>query len=203
MYQPLITFCPHPAIFTQVLRIFVNIMTRRNFITLHIGILLFVLALTSCGSKKQRVALPSDFKGPKELSRLYGVRLTPNDNIFLYNEGAKWLGVPHRMGGLTKRGVDCSGFVAIVYREVYGKQLARSSADMLKHNCKKVSRANLKEGDLVFFRTGKGRKKVPSHVGIYLKNGKFIHTSTSSGVIVSSLSEPYYVRSWLTGGRVK
>lgn len=62
--------------------IFVNIMTRRNFIILYIGILLFFLALTSCGSKKQCVVLPSDFKGPKELSRLYGVRLTPNDNIF-------------------------------------------------------------------------------------------------------------------------
>ena len=57
-------------------------MTRRNFIILYIGILLFFLALTSCGSKKQCVVLPSDFKGPKELSRLYGVRLTPNDNIF-------------------------------------------------------------------------------------------------------------------------
>lgn len=52
---------------------------------------LFILALTSCGSKK-RVALPADFKGPKELSRLYGVRITAEDNIFLYNEGAKWLG---------------------------------------------------------------------------------------------------------------
>lgn len=178
-------------------------MIHKKYNLFFFWILLFVLALTSCGSKKRRVALPADFKGPKELSRLYGVRLTPDDNIFLYNEGAKWLGVPHRLGGLTKKGVDCSGFVAIVFREVYGKQLARSSADMLKHNCKKVSRANLKEGDLVFFRTGKGRKKVPNHVGIYLKNGKFIHTSTSSGVIVSSLSEPYYVRSWLTGGRVK
>ena len=166
-------------------------MIHKKYNLFFFWILLFVLTLTSCGSKKQRVALPADFKGPKELSRLYGVRLTPDDNIFLYNEGAKWLGVPHRMGGLTKKGVDCSGFVAIVFREVYGKQLARSSADMLK------------EGDLVFFRTGKGRKKVPNHVGIYLKNGKFIHTSTSSGVIVSSLSEPYYVRSWLTGGRVK
>lgn len=178
-------------------------MTRKKYILSSLWLLLFILALTSCGSKKQRVALPADFKGPKELSRLYGVRITPNDNIFLYNEGAKWLGVPHRMGGATKRGVDCSGFVAIVFREVYGKQLARSSADMLKHNCKKVSRANLKEGDLVFFRTGRGKKKVPNHVGIYLKNGKFIHTSTSSGVMVSSLSEPYYVRTWLTGGRVK
>ena len=107
-------------------------------------------------------------------------------------------------GGSTKRGVDCSGFVSIVYREVYGKQLARSSADMLKYNCKKVSRAKLQEGDLVFFKTGRGGKRgVPNHVGIYLKNGRFIHTSTSSGVMVSSLSEPYYTRTWLTGGRVK
>lgn len=162
------------------------------------------VALTSCGSKKpQHVALPADFKGPKELERLYGVRISPEDNIFLYNEGARWLGVRHRLGGSTKRGVDCSGFVAIVYREVYGKQLSRSSADMLKHDCKKVSRAKLQEGDLVFFRTGGGRRKVPNHVGIYLKNGKFIHTSTSSGVMVSSLSEPYFQRSWITGGRVK
>ena len=82
--------------------------------------------------------------------------------------------------------------------------LARSSADMLKYNCKKVSRAKLQEGDLVFFKTGRGGKRgVPNHVGIYLKNGRFIHTSTSSGVMVSSLSEPYYTRTWLTGGRVK
>lgn len=177
-------------------------MTRKNYFSL--GLLSFIfIVLTGCGSKKQQVALPSDFKGPKELSRLYGVKITPDDNIFLYNEGAKWLGVRHRLGGSTKKGVDCSGFVAIVYREIYGKQLARSSSDMLKYNCKKVSRAKLQEGDLVFFRTGSGKKKIPNHVGIYLKNGKFIHTSTSNGVRVSSLSEPYYVRTWLTGGRVK
>ena len=178
-------------------------MTRRNFFFSYTSILFLLLLLTtSCGSRK-RVALPADFKGPKELSRLYGVRITPDDNIFLYNEGAKWLGTPHRMGGSTKRGVDCSGFVAIVFREVYGKQLSRSSADMLKYNCKKVGRSKLQEGDLVFFRTGGGSKKTPNHVGIYLKNGKFIHTSTSNGVMVSSLSEPYYTRSWITGGRVK
>lgn len=168
-------------------------------------LLFLTLSLGSCGSRKTgTVALPADFKGPKELARLYGVRITEYDNIFLYNEGARWLGVPHKLGGGTKRGVDCSGFVAIVYREVYGKQLSRSSADMLKHDCRKVSRDKLKEGDLVFFKTTRGGKKsVPSHVGIYLKNGRFIHTSTSGGVMVSSLSEPYYTRTWLTGGRVK
>lgn len=176
---------------------------KANVFSLWIILILF--GLTSCGSKKlQKVALPADFKGPKELARLYGTRITPDDNIFLYNEGARWLGVPHRLGGSTKRGVDCSGFVVLVYREVYGRQLSRSSADMLKHDCRKVSRGKLKEGDLVFFRTGGGGKRgVPNHVGIYLKNGRFIHTSTSGGVMVSSLSEPYYTRTWLTGGRVK
>ena len=107
-------------------------------------LLCLALSLGSCGSRKAgTVALPADFKGPKELARLYGVRITENDNIFLYNEGARWLGVPHKLGGSTKRGVDCSGFVAIVYREVYGKQLSRSSADMLKRDCRKVSRGKL------------------------------------------------------------
>jgi len=167
-----------------------------------ISILFCLLLFSSCKSK-QRVILPADFKGPKELSRLYGVRLTPDNNIYLYNAGAKWLGVPYRYGGSTRKGVDCSAFTAIIYREVYGKQLSRSSADILKHNCKKVGRSRLEEGDLVFFRTDGKRSKSPTHVGIYLKNGRFIHASTSRGVIVSSLSEPYYTRTWITGGRVK
>jgi len=121
----------------------------------------------------------------------------------LYNAGAQWLGVPHHMGGTTKRGIDCSGFVVLLYREVYGIKLARSSSDILKRNCRKVSRGQLKEGDLVFFQTGQGNRRTPNHVGIYLKNGRFIHVSTSLGVTVSQLDEPYYMRTWITGGRAK
>ncbi|MEG1545458.1 MAG: NlpC/P60 family protein [Tannerellaceae bacterium] len=179
-------------------------MTQKIIRPLYFFAFLMLLAvmLASCGNKK-RVSLPADFKGPKELSRLYGVRIMPDDNIYLYNAGARWLGTPHRMGGSTRRGVDCSGFVAILYREVYGRQLSRSSADMLKHDCRKVKRGKLEEGDLVFFHTGSGRRKTPNHVGVYLKNGRFIHTSTSRGVMVSSLSEPYFERTWISGGRVK
>lgn len=178
---------------------------RNQSLYLSLGLFVWLICLTACRSTRQeQIALPADFKGPNELARLYGVRITPEDNIFLYNEGARWLGVPHKLGGSTKLGVDCSGFVAIVFREIYGKQLARSSADMLRHDCKKVGRSKLREGDLVFFKTRRGGKRgVPDHVGIYLKNGRFIHTSTSRGVMVSSLSDPYYTRTWLTGGRVK
>ncbi|MDR2341562.1 MAG: C40 family peptidase, partial [Campylobacteraceae bacterium] len=59
------------------------------------------------------------------------------------------------------------------------------------------------EGNLVFFRTDNGDKKTPNHIGIYLKEDKFVHASTSKGVIVSSLDEPYYKKAWISGGRVK
>lgn len=66
----------------------------------------------------------------------------------------------------------------------------------------KISKRQLQEGDLVFFHNGR-RKRVANHVGIYLKDGKFVHASTSSGVIVSRLEEPYYRKCWMQGGRVK
>lgn len=171
--------------------------------SLYISLVLLLILFFSCRSKQEAVLLPHDFKGPKELSRLYGVRITPDDNIYLYNAGAHWLGVRHRLGGMNKNGVDCSGFVHIIYKEIYGVKLARTAADMLKRNCKKTSRGKLQEGDLVFFQTGRGKKKKPNHVGIYLKNGRFIHVSTSRGVMVSRLDEPYYMRTWVCGGRVK
>jgi len=99
------------------------------------------------------------------------------------------------------RGTDCSGFVGAVYRTVYNKNLARNSADMLRLNCRSISRQNLREGDLVFFATGLTRRV--SHVGIYLKDGKFAHASSSKGVIISNLSETYYQRRWVSGGSVR
>ena len=105
----------------------------KRFMAGYLIWVLGLLLLTSCGSRKmETVSLPADFKGPKELGRIYGVKITEYDNIFLYNEGARWMGVPHRLGGQTKKGIDCSGFVTIVYREVYHKRLSRSSAEMLK-----------------------------------------------------------------------
>lgn len=175
-------------------------MNRRNkYATFLFGILLLSV-FSSCKTRQQYLpGTPS----PRELSARLGVRVTESDYRYLYTEAADWLGTPHRIGGNTKRGIDCSGFVSLIYKKVYGKQIRRSSADILKFNCRKISRTDLREGDLVFFYTGKGKKKTPNHVGIYLKNGKFVHASTSRGVTVSSLSEPYYLRTWLTGGRVK
>ncbi len=122
-----------------------------------------------------------------------------NDNHQLYLEAAKWIGVPHSRGK-NKQGIDCSGLTCALFNKVYRIKLERSSDGQLKKNCYKIGKQNLKEGDLVFFH-GKSSKRKASHVGTYLKNNKFIHTSTSRGVIVSDLNEYYWKTHWLTGGR--
>lgn len=98
-----------------------------------------------------------------------------------------WVGTPYKAGGYSKNGVDCSGFVSNVYKDVYNIQLPRRSADM-QQKVKILSSVNkMKEGDLVFF--GKGKV---NHVGIFIMGDKFIHASSSKGVIVSSLEEKYW-----------
>lgn len=121
-------------------------------------------------------------------------------NPHLQLEIAKWYGVPYKFGGQSMQGVDCSGFVQSVYREVYQTELPRTSASMAQQiSAKKISL--LKEGDLVFFSFGKSSKV--NHVGIYLRDGKFVHSSTSKGVIISDLSESYYAKNLVKSGVVK
>ncbi len=136
------------------------------------------------------------------LSRRLGISIGKHDkeNLELFTVAEKWLGVPYRYGGNTKKGCDCSGFVSQVYKAVYGKSLERNSAAIRDKNCSQIRRSQLRTGDLVFFKTGSSRKI--NHVGIYLKDNKFIHASSSKGVIVSSLEEKYYIRTYVCSGRV-
>jgi len=163
-------------------------------------ITIFLFLCTSCHTRRYATYTPAT-NSTIALSTNYGIRLTPRDNHTLYNTVAQWLGTPYRSGQNTMRGTDCSGFAGNIYRTVYKKNLARSTADILRLNCSRISRQNLREGDLVFFATGITKKA--SHVGIYLKDDKFAHASTSKGVIISNLNETYYRKRWLTGGRVR
>lgn len=131
-----------------------------------------------------------------------GLRITKNDNQKLYLEAASWLGVPYKYGGTSRSGVDCSGFTHLMYKTVYGKTLSRQSSAILQNDCKKINKKDLREGDLVFFRTDGKKSSIPNHVGIYLKEQKFIHASSSKGVVISALDNSYYERNWLAAGRV-
>jgi cell wall-associated NlpC family hydrolase len=127
-----------------------------------------------------------------------GIEREEGDNEALYDAIQSWIGTPYRYGGTTKAGIDCSGFVGNIYQEVYNKKLQRVANDM-QQDCTLISRSELKEGDLVFFTNSKGRV---SHVGIYLKNDIFAHSSTSRGVIISRLGDSYWSKHFYKGGRV-
>lgn len=121
-------------------------------------------------------------------------------NYRLYNMIEDWYGVPYRSGGNDMSGIDCSGWVKQVYTRVYNREVPRTAAtqyDISKHK-RKVKK--LSEGDLVFFNV-KGDKL--AHVGIYLKNRYFVHASSSKGIMVSNLDEPYWKHAYHRGGKMK
>ncbi len=120
------------------------------------------------------------------------------DDQALLEHVDEWYGTRYRLGGTTKTGVDCSAFVQAVFLATYGINLPRTAREQYKFT-ERISRTELKEGDLLFFNTRGG----VSHVGIYLRNNKFIHASTSRGVAVSDLFESYYLQRFIGAGRIE
>ena len=101
----------------------------------------------------------------------------------------EWLGAKYVYGAASKTQTDCSGFVMQVYKGYYNIALDHNAARMFKDpRGASVSRGNLREGDLLFF----GSFWNISHVGIYLSGDRFIHASSSRGVVISNLNEKYY-----------
>lgn len=111
-----------------------------------------------------------------------------------------WWGVPHRLGGNTSKGVDCSGFVVQFYNQLYGKKVARTTQGLYA-DARAVPLRKLKTGDLVFFELSSTNKI--THVGIYLQNGRFAHASTSKGVRIDDIDDVYYSQKKKHGGRLE
>ncbi|WP_430614232.1 C40 family peptidase [Flavobacterium sp. JP2137] len=120
----------------------------------------------------------------------------------LLNVAEDFKGVRYRFGGTSRDGMDCSGFVSTAFN-AFDIALPRSSRDMASIG-QKINSSEAQKGDLIFFKTGK--KSRISHVGIIVEvkgeDIKFIHSSTSKGVIVSSLNEAYYNRTFAQINRV-
>ena len=105
-----------------------------------------------------------------------------------YNE---WRGVPYRNGGQSRKGLDCSAFVQLTYRQRFGVKVPRTTEHLSSYG-RQVTKS-LRPGDLVFFKTGWG----DSHVGMYLDKRRFLHVSTIKGVAISKITDPYwYERYW-------
>jgi len=123
------------------------------------------------------------------------------DNL-LVSEMLRHLGVQYKRGGSSESGVDCSGYVRLVYQNVCGLTLPHHSESLyLSSDLQEVPSDELKTGDLLFFTTSLKSRRI-SHVGIYLSKGRFVHAASRKGVIVSSLEENYYSERFAGARRV-
>lgn len=118
-------------------------------------------------------------------------------NESLYKFIDYWYGTHYRMGGTTKKGIDCSAFSGTLLSSIYSFDVPRTAREQYRI-CEHLDKQDLMTGDLVFFNTRGG----VSHVGVYLTNNHFIHSSSSKGVTISSLDDNYYSRKFIGGGRI-
>ncbi len=181
-----------------------------------LSVLFFISFLVGCaGSPKTRliektplktVTLKNTIFEKKKVSNILSCSIIPltkeersikHSMALLEQFFEEWKSVKHRMGGLSKRGVDCSGFVQLTLKKQFNTKIPRTTRSQVRRG-KTIPKHKLKTGDLVFFKTSPRVR----HVGIYLKNDTFIHTSSSKGVMKSSLSKGYWAKKYWTAKRI-
>lgn len=112
----------------------------------------------------------------------------------------KYIDTPYKYGGNSDKGIDCSAFTQTIFANVSSYSLPRSAREQYEIGYS-VDRDELKFGDLIFFNTR--RRVKPGHVGIYIGENLFAHSSTKLGVTISSLDEDYYSRKFMGGRRIR
>ena len=134
-----------------------------------------------------------------EISERIGLDVDGSENPELLSAIESWMGTPYRYGGCSRFGVDCSCLIKAIYDEVFGVELTRTSRSMYD-TLPPVDPEDMREGDILCFRGRRGRNI--GHVGLYLKDGKFVHASRSNGVIISDIQESYYQKRFAGARRV-
>lgn len=119
-----------------------------------------------------------------------------NIKTTLQQQYQAWAGTPYRLGGVDISGIDCSALVQNILADAFKLELPRTTREQVNVGSP-VKRDSLEPLDLVFFKTGRTAR----HVGIYLGNGEFLHASTSRGVMISKLDNPYWTRHYWTARR--
>ena len=122
--------------------------------------------------------------------------------LLVIDAALQYFGTPYRFAGLTKEGLDCSGFIFVSFHDALGVALPRSSAGLFSM-AEEIPKENLQPGDLVFFKTN--FSQTVNHVGLYVGNRRFLHSASAgpqTGVILSNLNERYYVEVYASAGRL-
>lgn len=163
----------------------------------------------STKSKSKKISQPQELKAvsllPEEnMLKNYAIKtvsLTSEVQDNIMSEIIQWYDTRYKWGGKSEQGIDCSGFTSIIYEKVLGIQLPRSSVDQIKIGAPVENISDLQFGDLVFFKSG---KRNPGHVGIYIGDGLFVHSSSykKRGVITSKLTEGGYLAKYVGARRI-
>ena len=166
----------------------------RNSLGRYVFLCLLIAGMSSCANSSVRHA--------EKVTIVAGKTVDLNDakkvKKILKSQYHEWQSVKHRLGGLSKNGVDCSGLVYVTYLSKLGIRLPRTTELQLSMGVP-VKQNQLKPGDLLFFKTGLKQR----HVGIYMGKRQFLHASSSKGVTVSSLNNVYWSRSYWKARRIQ
>jgi lipoprotein Spr/probable lipoprotein NlpC len=155
-----------------------------------------LLFLTACSSREQPKPLPIPLPQKKK-----AINYTLHKQNFvtqqLFSAYKKWAGTHYCYGGENTKGIDCSALVQKIYKEAFNMDIPRTTKEQIKIGYK-VSKSNLQEGDILFFKTS----YKTLHSGIYLERGYFIHTSSKKGVTISTIHNPYWRAKYYQARRV-
>ena len=169
--------------------VFSTMIIRRLLISFIMAMYLFGCAISPSGSSRAAITT--------YLPKSVDLTSAPIVKKLLYSQLKEWRRTKYKLGGLTKKGIDCSGLVYVTFRTKFGIKLPRTTEFQVKVG-KGINKYQLRPGDLVFFKTGVFTR----HVGIYIENNKFIHASTSKGVTLSSLDNYYWSKKYWKSVRV-
>ncbi len=160
-------------------------------------LLVFCSILSGCSmmpfGKKMPVSVVDVVETPTTMDRQKSTEV----KTILLKQYKEWQNTPHKIGGLSKRGIDCSGFTLVTFQSKFGYTLPRTTK-LQAQTGKKIARKNIQAGDLVFFKPS----IFYNHVGIYMGNSEFLHASSSRGVMISNITESYWRNSYWTARRI-
>lgn len=168
--------------------------------------------LTICAISAQAQPTDKEVKVPEKtentydklaleyFSQIMDIALSASSNLKLYQFIYDWIGTPYRLGGTSKKGIDCSKFANELYNKVFNTILGNNSQNIFNTVSPINAKSDLKEGDLIFFKINNSR--TITHIGVYIGNNKFAHASSSRGVMISDLDDNYWKKYYFKGGRL-
>jgi ribosomal protein S13 len=149
---------------------------------------------------KKDAVLNSKFSSFKQGGIEKNLKVTYSDMQRVIKEAKTYKGTRHVMGGLSHSGIDCSGLLYVSFQANGITDIPRTAQDFARYGSVILNTNDIKAGDLVFFTNTYRTSKLVTHAGICIGNGEFIHTSSSKGVMVSKINDPYYWRKYFLFG---